>query len=90
MQYLTPITPARFLFEIPSADTKHLDVRDANHFRKRLRIRAKIIEELKRRFRNEYLGQLIQRQKQHPQSSNFQVGDIVLIRDDWKNVFNGL
>ncbi|GFV28561.1 integrase catalytic domain-containing protein [Trichonephila clavipes] len=57
-QDLTPITPARFLFEIPTADTKDLDFRDANHFRKRLRFRAK--------------------------SSNIQVGDIVLIRDDWK------
>ncbi|GFX05903.1 integrase catalytic domain-containing protein [Trichonephila clavipes] len=84
MQDLTPITPARFLFEIPTVDTKDLDVRDANHFRKRLRFRAKEIEELKRRFRNEYLGQLIQRQKQHPQSSNIQVGDIVLIGNDWK------
>ncbi|GFW08691.1 integrase catalytic domain-containing protein [Trichonephila clavipes] len=39
MQDLTLITPARF--EIPTADTKDLDVRDANHFRKRLRFRAK-------------------------------------------------
>ncbi|GFU29907.1 integrase catalytic domain-containing protein [Trichonephila clavipes] len=37
-----------------------------------------------RKKRNEYIGQLIQRQKQHPQSSNIQVGDIVLIRDEWK------
>ncbi|GFX40342.1 integrase catalytic domain-containing protein [Trichonephila clavipes] len=85
LQDLTPIKPARFLFEIPTADTKDLDVRDANHFQKRLGFRAKVIEELKRRFKNEYLGQLIQRQKQHPQSSNIQVGDIVLIGDDWKN-----
>ncbi|GFX99023.1 integrase catalytic domain-containing protein [Trichonephila clavipes] len=84
MQDLTPTKPARFLFEIPTADTKDLDVRDANHFRKRLRFRAKVIKELKRGFRNEYLGQLIQRQKQHPQSSNIQVGDIVLIGDEWK------
>ncbi|GFY27691.1 uncharacterized protein TNCV_241591 [Trichonephila clavipes] len=41
MQDLTPITPAMFLFEMPTADTKALDVRDANHFRKRLRFRAK-------------------------------------------------
>ncbi|GFU45920.1 integrase catalytic domain-containing protein [Trichonephila clavipes] len=83
MQDLTPIKPARFLFEIPTADTKDLDVRDANHFRKRLRFRDKVIEELKR-FRNEYLGQLIQRQKLHPQSSNIQMGDTVLIGHDWK------
>ncbi|GFV06450.1 integrase catalytic domain-containing protein [Trichonephila clavipes] len=84
MQDLTAITPARFRFEIPTADIKDLDVWDANHFRKRLRFRAKVIDELKRRFRNEYLGQLIQRQKQHPQSSNIYVGDIVLIGNDWK------
>ncbi|GFU27317.1 integrase catalytic domain-containing protein [Trichonephila clavipes] len=76
--------PARFLFKIPTADSKDLEVRVSNHFRKRLRFRAKVIEELKRRFRNEYLGQLIQRQKQHPQSPSIQVGDTVLIRDDWK------
>ncbi|GFX35206.1 integrase catalytic domain-containing protein [Trichonephila clavipes] len=84
VEYNTPITTARFLFEIPIADTKDLDARDTNHFRKRLRFRAKVIEDLKRRFRNEYLGQLIQRQKQLPRSSNIHVGDIVLIGDDWK------
>ncbi|GFW94925.1 integrase catalytic domain-containing protein [Trichonephila clavipes] len=84
MQDLNPITPARYLFEIPTADIKDLDVRVSNHFRKRLRFRAKVIEELKRRFRNEYLAQLIQRQKQYPQSSSIQVGDTVLIGDDWK------
>ncbi|GFR16784.1 integrase catalytic domain-containing protein [Trichonephila clavata] len=84
MQDLTPITPAIFLFEIQTAETKDLEIWDANHFRKRLRFRAKVIEELKKRFRNEYLGQLIQRQKQHPQSSNICEGDIVLIGDDWK------
>ncbi|GFQ73412.1 integrase catalytic domain-containing protein [Trichonephila clavata] len=81
---LTPITPAMFLFEIQTAETKDLEIRDANNFRKRLRFRAKVIEELKKRFRNEYLGQLIQRQKQHPVSSNICEGDIVLIGDDWK------
>ncbi|GFQ65026.1 DUF5641 domain-containing protein [Trichonephila clavata] len=34
--------------------------------------------------KNEYLGQLIQRQKQHPQSSNICEGKIVLIGDDYK------
>ncbi|GFS61792.1 integrase catalytic domain-containing protein [Trichonephila clavipes] len=86
MQDLTPITPASFLFEIPTAEIKDLDFQDANHFRKRLRFRAKVIKELKKRFRNDYLGQLIQQQEQHPQSSNIQVGDIVLIGDDWKKI----
>ncbi|GFX47959.1 integrase catalytic domain-containing protein [Trichonephila clavipes] len=34
MQDVTLITPARVLFKIPTADTKNLDVRDTNHFRK--------------------------------------------------------
>ncbi|GFS47489.1 uncharacterized protein TNCV_1612271 [Trichonephila clavipes] len=59
MQDLTPITPARFLFEIATADTKDLDARDANHFRKRLRFRAKLIDELKRRFKNKYFARVI-------------------------------
>ncbi|GBN85889.1 hypothetical protein AVEN_180976-1 [Araneus ventricosus] len=70
MQDLTPITPAIFLFDILTAEVKDLDVRDANHYRKRLRFRAKVIEKLRKRFRSEYLGQPIQRQKQDPQSSN--------------------
>ncbi|GBM89270.1 hypothetical protein AVEN_180421-1 [Araneus ventricosus] len=84
MQDLTPITPAMFLFDISTAEVKDLDVRDANHFRKRLRFRAKVIEELRKRFRSENLDQLIQRQKQDPQSSNIREGDIVLIGDDVK------
>ncbi|CAL1286305.1 unnamed protein product [Larinioides sclopetarius] len=81
---LAAITPAMFLFERSTAEVKDLDMRDANHFRKRLRFRAKMMEELRKRFRIEYLGQLIQRQKQNPQSLNISEGDIVLIGDDVK------
>ncbi|GFW57861.1 hypothetical protein TNCV_1334701 [Trichonephila clavipes] len=42
MQDLTPIMPARFLFEVLTVDTKNLDVLEANHFRKRLRFRTKV------------------------------------------------
>ncbi|GBM09146.1 hypothetical protein AVEN_226671-1 [Araneus ventricosus] len=88
MQDLTPITPAMFLFDVSTAEVKDLDVRDANHFRKRLRFRAKVIEELRKRFRSEYLGQLIQRQKQYPLSSNIREGDIILIGDDVKKTLH--
>ncbi|GBL76124.1 hypothetical protein AVEN_139080-1 [Araneus ventricosus] len=84
MQDLTPITPTMFLFDISTPEVKDFDVRDANNFRKRLKFRAKVIEELRKRFKSEYLGQLIQRQKQDPQSSNIREGDIVLIGDDVK------
>ncbi|KAF8793328.1 hypothetical protein HNY73_004821 [Argiope bruennichi] len=39
---------------------------------------------LRERFRKEYLGQLVQLHRQHPQSSSMQIGDIVLIDDDVK------
>ncbi|KAF8785753.1 hypothetical protein HNY73_011259 [Argiope bruennichi] len=81
---LTPITPAMFLCDNPTSETRDLDVLDCNHLRKRLRFRAKMIQVLRERFRKEYLGQLVQRHRQHPQSSNIQIGDIVLIGDDVK------
>jgi hypothetical protein len=84
MQDLTPITPAMFLFDRSTAEVKDLDMRDANHYRKRLRFRAKVIDELRKRFRSEYLGLLVQRQKPNHQSSNIRPGDIVLIGDDVK------
>ncbi|GFT21338.1 integrase catalytic domain-containing protein [Trichonephila clavipes] len=57
---------------------------DGNDLRKRQIFRVKMIKELRERFRKEYLGQLVQHHRQHPQSSNIQVGDIVLIGNDVK------
>ncbi|GFT76390.1 integrase catalytic domain-containing protein [Nephila pilipes] len=65
-------------------EVKDLDMRDANHHRKRLKFRVKVIEELQKRFRSEYLGLLIQRQRQNPQTCNIRQGNIVLIGDDVK------
>ncbi|XP_055932793.1 uncharacterized protein LOC129962819 [Argiope bruennichi] len=84
---LTSITPAMFLYGNPTSETTDLDVMDGNHLHKRLRFRAKMIQVLRERFRKEYLGQLVQRHRQHPQSCNIQIGDIVLIGDDVKKRF---
>ncbi|KAF8790399.1 hypothetical protein HNY73_005423 [Argiope bruennichi] len=81
---LTPITPTMFLCNNKSSETTDLDVLDGNRLRKRLRFRAKMIQVLREQFRKEYLGQLVQRHRQHPQSSNIHTGDIVLIDDDVK------
>ncbi|GBM87314.1 hypothetical protein AVEN_169950-1 [Araneus ventricosus] len=56
MQDCTLITPAMVLFGRSTAMVKYLEMWDANHFRKRLRFRAKVIEELRKRFKGEYLG----------------------------------
>ncbi|KAF8784841.1 SH2 domain-containing protein 6 [Argiope bruennichi] len=79
LQDLTSITLAMFLCDNPTSKTTELDVLDGNHLRKRLRFRAKMIQVLRERFRKEYLGQLVQRHRQHPQSSKIYIGDIVLI-----------
>ncbi|KAF8789443.1 hypothetical protein HNY73_007381 [Argiope bruennichi] len=49
-----------FSVYISNAEFKDLDMRAANRYRKRLRIRAQVIEELRQQFRSEYLGQMIQ------------------------------
>ncbi|GFT78661.1 hypothetical protein TNCV_80611 [Trichonephila clavipes] len=48
---------------------------DGNHFRKRLRFIVKRMKELRERFRKEYLGQLVQRHRQDPQSSTLSTSD---------------
>ncbi|GFY78267.1 hypothetical protein TNIN_242331 [Trichonephila inaurata madagascariensis] len=55
MQNLTPMLPTRFLFEISTADTKDLDVWDANHFKKRLRFRAKVFHDCKIDYKDRFL-----------------------------------
>ncbi|KAF8785326.1 hypothetical protein HNY73_010883 [Argiope bruennichi] len=84
LQDLTPVTPVMLLCDNPTSEITDLDVLDGNHLRKRLRFRAKMIQVLRERFRKEYLGQLVQRHRQHPQSSNIRIGDTALIGDDVK------
>ncbi|GFT77515.1 uncharacterized protein NPIL_19781 [Nephila pilipes] len=72
-----------FFFDRSTTEVKNLDIRDANRYRKRLRFRVKVIE-LQKWFRSEYLGLLIQRQRQNTQMCNIRQGDIVLIGDDVK------
>jgi len=52
------------------------------HFAKRIRYRQRLKEELKKRFRIEYLGQLHRWIKQKNDFMQIKVGDIVLIGND--------
>ncbi|GFX23407.1 integrase catalytic domain-containing protein [Trichonephila clavipes] len=70
LQDHTPIPPAMVLCDRPSTETTDLDMLDGNPLRKRLRFRVKMMKELRECFRKEYLGQLVQRHRQHLQSSN--------------------
>ncbi|XP_035214048.1 uncharacterized protein LOC118187871 [Stegodyphus dumicola] len=81
---LVPLTPAMFLTDRSNLDVTDIDTVDTNHLRKRIRFRAKLMEDLRVRFRKEYLGLLIQKRQQNSQFPNIRVNDVVLIGDDIK------
>ncbi|GFY17784.1 integrase catalytic domain-containing protein [Trichonephila clavipes] len=56
---LQPITPAMFLQEIPEVGVPDLDHIDKISLTRRLRYQQKLREELRKRFRVEYLGNLM-------------------------------
>ncbi|KAG8177644.1 hypothetical protein JTE90_026722 [Oedothorax gibbosus] len=80
---LEPITPDMFLKDIDEVGTPDLDMIESKNLDKRLRYRANLREQLLRRFRNEYLGQL---KMQFPKlkSREIMLDEIVLISSDNK------
>ncbi|GFW07908.1 uncharacterized protein TNCV_3920411 [Trichonephila clavipes] len=55
---LSPLTPAVFLQEIETSDVTDIDCLDHQEINKRIRHFQTIREQLRKRFRIEYLGQL--------------------------------
>jgi len=55
---------------------------------KNLRYRQRLKEELKKRFRIQYLGQLSQRNRRKYTATSFSVGDIVLVANDLQKRLN--
>lgn len=79
MDDLTPITPSMFLGDIKEYTTPDLDNIESrpNIIRRRFRFLQKLRNDLRRRFRNEYLGQLLQTPKKS--TRNIEKGEIVLV-----------
>jgi len=81
---LIPLTPVMFVYDLPYGEvpeTKLLTVTSLDKKRKNLKIS---LDELKHRFRTEYLGQLVQSGKER-KTLEFKVGEIVLVEDLWAN-----
>ncbi|KMQ81922.1 hypothetical protein RF55_24751 [Lasius niger] len=76
------ITPAMFLRDIQEEKVSDLDQIGKSHLSKNLRYRQRLKEDLRRRFRIQYLGQLSQRNKHKHATTPFSVGDIVLVAND--------
>ncbi|XP_054708163.1 uncharacterized protein LOC129217942 [Uloborus diversus] len=72
-QDLIPLTPSMFLTENRSSDVRDLDEIDSKHLVKRIRYRAKLLGDLKGRFRREYLSQLVQKSKQNESSKKTRI-----------------
>jgi hypothetical protein len=80
---LIPLTPAMFLLEAHSSNVSDIDELDSRSLEKRIKYRNKLLNDLRQRFRKEYLGQLIQKHNEN-RSREPRVGEIVLIGDDNK------
>ncbi|XP_073963073.1 uncharacterized protein [Choristoneura fumiferana] len=81
---LKPLTPACFVQGLPASETPDLDQLDHDSLNRRLRYLHKLRGDLRERFRNEYLGMLIQKGKER--DSNIKVGDVVLVETDAKRI----
>nr|XP_042913091.1 uncharacterized protein LOC122273094 [Parasteatoda tepidariorum] len=79
---LSPITPMMFLQEIRQVGVADFDILDQEKFKKRLAYRNEICQNLRKRFRTEYLGQLRETSSKTKTSEALQVGDIVIIWND--------
>ncbi|GFW07910.1 integrase catalytic domain-containing protein [Trichonephila clavipes] len=81
---LVPLSPAMFLVENRNLDVPDIDYRYTVNLRKRVRYRQKLLNDLRHRFRKEYLGLLIQNKNKKGPLSEVRLGEIVLIGDDIK------
>ncbi|XP_043466423.1 uncharacterized protein LOC122501193 [Leptopilina heterotoma] len=78
---LKVLTPAMFLHEIKETCTPDIDIASQVDLTSKYKRKQEIVEHLRKRFRNEYLGQLTARSKSK-KCSTVQIGDIVIIGDD--------
>ncbi len=78
-----PLTPACFIQDIQTNEFPEIIALNDKDFRQKYKELLTMKEELRTRFRSEYLGQLVQRSK--PTSNvTFEIGDIVFVVDDTK------
>lgn len=78
---LVPLTPAMFLSEIRESGVPDFDLIDASKMRKRFAYRQKVREDLRKRFRIEYLAQLRDFAKKKKET-HLKIGEVVLLGDD--------
>ncbi|XP_054287987.1 uncharacterized protein LOC129003716 [Macrosteles quadrilineatus] len=81
---LQPLTPSVFLQPIVKSDVHDLDIVDSTTLNKRVRYLQSLRQNLRSRFKKEYLAMLVHRSKENSGKGRktISTGDIVLIGDD--------
>lgn len=79
---LTPLTPSLFLQDVEEVGVPDLDLVEASDLNRRLKYRQKLKEDLTKRFRTEYLGQLQLHANKNQKLYELSIGEIVLIGSD--------
>ncbi|GFR26233.1 integrase catalytic domain-containing protein [Trichonephila clavata] len=80
---LIPLTPAMFLAESHSYSVSDIDELGSQKLTKRIKYRRKLFNDLRQRFRREYLSEQIQKSNEKS-SREPKVGEMVLIGNDSK------
>ena len=78
---LKPLTPAMFLRDIKESETPDLDIISQIDLNSRYKYKQELMEHLRRRFRKEYLSQLVIKSCAK-ESRKLKEGDVVLVGDD--------
>jgi len=78
---LSLITPNMFLQEIHEIGVSDYDLMDREKFKGRFKYRQYLKNELRKRFRTEYLGELKYVKKETSNTHRISIGDIVLIEN---------
>ncbi|GFY14740.1 integrase catalytic domain-containing protein [Trichonephila clavipes] len=80
---LIPLTPSMFLISNKNSNIEDIEELNSNSLNKRIKYLSKLLKDLRQRFRNEYLSQLIQKHNEK-ESRDPQIGEVVLVGDDNK------
>ncbi|GFV05332.1 integrase catalytic domain-containing protein [Trichonephila clavipes] len=80
---LIPLTPSMFLISNKNSNIEDIEELNSNSLNKRIKYRSKLLKDLRQRFRNEYLSQLIQKHNEK-ESRDPQIGEVILVGDDNK------
>ncbi|XP_036140495.1 uncharacterized protein LOC118644872 [Monomorium pharaonis] len=79
---LKPLSPSMFLQENREYGVPDCDMLYRVKLDKKFKHRQKILQDLRKRFRTEYLGQLLLKNGKKKETRKIRIGDVVLIGDD--------